>query len=64
MNQSTSPNLTFASQDDAEAYEEWFRQQVESALAEPGPLLPHEQAVQEIRALVEERRKRRTSNQS
>lgn len=63
MNQSTPPDLTFASLEEADAYDKWFREQVESALAEPGPMLPHEQAVKEIRALIEARRKRRASGQ-
>jgi hypothetical protein len=64
MNQSTSSDPESATPEEAEAYDKWFREQVELALADPGPLLPHEQAVEEIRALIEERRKRRTSSRS
>lgn len=64
MNHSTAPDPEFATPEEAEEYDRWFREQVEAALADPGPLLPHEQAVDEIRALIEERRKRRTANRS
>ena len=64
MNHPTPPDLAFSSPEEAEAYDKWFREQVELALAEPGPMSPHEQAVKEIRALIEEGQKRRLSNQS
>jgi hypothetical protein len=45
--------------DDPEAYEKWFREQVQAALDDPRPSIPHEQALREIAALIEERRKQR-----
>ena len=42
----------FATQEEADAYDKWFREQVEAALAEDGPDIPHEQVMAEARAIV------------
>jgi hypothetical protein len=59
MNQSTSPDPEFATPEEAEAYERWFREQVELALADPGPSIPHEQVMEEMFALIDVRRAQR-----
>jgi Xaa-Pro aminopeptidase len=42
----------FESDEAAEAYDVWFRAQVEAALAETGPGAPHEQVMAEARAII------------
>lgn len=49
----------FATQQDAHAYDKWFREQVEEALREEGPGIPHEQVMSELREII--RRPRRSS---
>ncbi len=45
----------FATEEEAEAYDVWFRAQVEAALKEKGPGIPHEQVMARIRKTIEER---------
>lgn len=45
----------FATQEEAEAYDVWFRAQVEEALREKGPGIPHKEAMARIRKTIEER---------
>lgn len=42
----------FATQEEAEAYDVWFRAQVEAAIKEKGPVIPHEQVMREARAII------------
>lgn len=42
----------FATEEEAEAYDIWFRAQVEAALKEKGPGIPHEQVMLEARAII------------
>ena len=42
--------------DEAEAYDEWFRKEVQLALAEEGEDIPHDQVVAEMRAHIEAKR--------
>ena len=46
----------FDTEEDAAAYDKWFRAQVEEALASTEPLIPHEQVMAEIRALLDSKR--------
>ena len=48
----------FETEEDAAAYDLWFRAQVEAALASDGPLIPHEQVMAETRAILEKHRLR------
>lgn len=48
----------FASAEEAEAYDRWFRAEVEAALAEPGPRIPHDQVMAEMRARIAAARNR------
>ncbi len=43
----------FETEEAAEAYDKWFRAQVETALAETGPGVPHEQVMAKMRAIIE-----------
>ncbi len=43
----------FESDEAAEAYDTWFRAQVEAALKEEGPGIPHEQVMAKMRAIIE-----------
>lgn len=40
-----------------ESYDDWFRRKVQEALDDPGPLIPHEQVMSEMRDLIDARRK-------
>jgi hypothetical protein len=51
----------FDTEEDAEAYDKWFRAQVEEALASTEPSIPHEQVMAEIRALLDSKRRARRS---
>ena len=45
----------FETEEQAAAYDAWFRAQVEEALAEKGPGIPHAEAMARIRKTIEER---------
>lgn len=45
----------FATEEEAEAYDQWFRAEVEAALKEKGPGVPHDVAMKRIRKTIEER---------
>ena len=47
----------FASTEEAEAYDVWFRAKVERSLADPRPPIPHEQVMAEMKALIDSYRK-------
>ena len=47
----------FASTEEAEAYDAWFRAKVERSLADTRPPIPHEQVMAEMRALIDSHRK-------
>jgi hypothetical protein len=42
----------FATTEEAEAYDKWFRAQVEAALKEKGPGIPHDQVMREARTII------------
>ena len=46
----------FATEEDAQAYDAWFRAQVETALASTEPDVPHEQVMAEVRAIIDKHR--------
>lgn len=41
---------------DADAYDAWFRAKVQEALADPSASRPHDQVMQEARALIDSKR--------
>jgi len=43
----------FASSEEAEAYDHWFRTKVEASLADTGPSVPHDEAMAQARAIIE-----------
>jgi hypothetical protein len=50
----------FATQEEADSYDVWFRAKVEAALADNSPGIPHEQVMAEARAIVQGRMNART----
>jgi DNA-damage-inducible protein J len=40
---------------DPKAYDQWFREKVQEALAETGPSIPHQQVMSEVRARIKAR---------
>lgn len=42
---------------DPAAYDTWFRAKVQEALADPRPATPHDQVMQEARALIDGKRR-------
>jgi len=61
--QSTMTKLTpmeseFATTEEAEAYDAWFRAKVEAALADPRPGIPHDQVMAEVQAIIDRRKSR------
>jgi len=53
MTKLTPIESEFATTEEAEAYDAWFRAQVEASLADPRPGIPHDQVMAELRALIE-----------
>ena len=47
----------FETQEEADAYDAWFRTKVQKSLDSKSPRIPHDQVKAEIRALLETRRK-------
>ena len=45
----------FATEEEAEAYDVWFREQVEAALREKGPGIPNDEVMAMARKVIEER---------
>jgi hypothetical protein len=43
----------FASAEEEAAYNEWFRKKVEASLADARPLVPHDEVMAEMRAVIE-----------
>lgn len=40
-----------------DAYDAWFRAKVQEALDDPRPAAPHDQVMQEVQALIDEKRR-------
>lgn len=47
----------FASTEEAEAYDAWFRAKIEAALNDPSPAIPHDEAMAIIDALIESKKR-------
>ncbi|MBU1348344.1 MAG: stability determinant [Alphaproteobacteria bacterium] len=43
----------FASTEEEEAYDVWFRAKVQEALDDPGPYVPHDQVMAETQAIID-----------
>lgn len=52
----------FATAEDAAAYDRWFREQVQEAIDDPRPAIPHDQVMAEMRALIASKRKNTKAN--
>ena len=57
MSKALSPmESEFATEEEAEAYDRWFRARVQASLDDPHPNIPHDEVITEMRRLVEDRR--------
>lgn len=43
----------FETEEEAQAYEKWFRAQVEEGLRSKGPWVPHEEVIRQSRSIIE-----------
>ena len=48
----------FASLDEAEAHDRWFRAQVQASLDDPRPCIPHDQVMADVDLLIAEAEQR------
>ena len=48
----------FQTEEQAASHDQWFRAEVEKALANSNPRIPHDQVMAEMRALIESKRKK------
>ena len=48
----------FASTEEAEAYDVWFRAKVEKSLADTRPPIPHDEAMAHVKAIIDRKRKK------
>lgn len=53
----------FATQADADSYDAWFRAKVQEALDSKKPRIPHDEAMANVRAMLESRRQNRAASQ-
>ena len=59
MTKLTPIESEFATTEEAEAYDTWFRAEVEASLADSRPSIPHDQVMAELRALIETKKAKR-----
>lgn len=52
----------FATLEEAQAYDAWFRARVEQSLADTRPPIPHDAVMAEMRQLIESKRARGNTN--
>lgn len=45
----------FETEEEAEAYDRWFRAKVEASLADPRPSIPHDEAMARIRRFMKDK---------
>ena len=50
----------FETEEEAEAYDKWFRAKVEASLADPRPSIPHEVVMSQARALLQSKASKKT----
>lgn len=46
----------FETEEEAEAYDKWFRAKVEASMADPRPSIPHDQVMAKLSAIIESKR--------
>ena len=57
MNAVLSPiESEFATTQEAESYDRWFRTQVQEAIDDPRPSIPHDQVMAEMREIIAKKR--------
>jgi len=56
MTKMTPIESEFATTDEAEAHDAWFRAKVETALASNAPTIPHDQVMAEIQGIIDAKR--------
>ena len=49
----------FGSAEEEAAYDEWFRKKVAASLADDRPLIPHDEVMAEMRAIIEAANRRK-----
>lgn len=59
MTKLTPIESEFATTEEAEAYDAWFRAEVEASLADPRPSIPHDQVMAKLRAIIEAKKAKR-----
>jgi hypothetical protein len=52
----------FATTEEAEAYDRWFRAKVQASLDDQRPPTPHDQVMEKLRELIEVKRRAHASN--
>lgn len=52
----------FATQADADSYDAWFRAKVQEALDSKKPFIPHDEAMANVREILDSRRKSRAAS--
>ena len=58
MNTKLSPiESEFATTEEAEAYDRWFRAKVQESLDDSSPLIPHDQVMAEMQELLDAKRR-------
>lgn len=58
MTRLTPIESEFATSEDAEAHDAWFRAKVEKAMASKGPGIPHDQVMAKMQAIIERAKQR------
>lgn len=56
MTKLTPIESKFATTGEAEAYDAWFRAEVEASLADPRPGIPHDEVMAEMQAIIDRRK--------
>jgi len=65
MNAVLSPiESEFATTEEAAAYDQWFRAQVQEAIDDPRPSIPHDQVMAEMREIIAKKRAARKMTDS
>jgi hypothetical protein len=54
----------FATQEEADAYDRWFRARVQASIDDPRPGIPHDQVMAEAEAIIAEAEQRRHAKQA
>ncbi|MEO8716519.1 MAG: antitoxin [Acetobacteraceae bacterium] len=60
MSKQSSVESEFATAEEFEAHDRWFRTRVRASLADPSPTVPHDQVMAEIEAIIAEAEQRRS----